>query len=67
MNKTDLPFAVGTVVALKSGGPYMTFESYKVHDVYQDKKTAKCVYIYEGKKIEDYFDPLLLETVVIIT
>jgi len=63
MSSDDLPFPIGTVVKLKSGGPDMTFESFKIQFFGDSIETAKCVYFHENEKIDVYFDPANLEIV----
>jgi len=63
MSSDDLPFPIGTVVRLKSGGPTMTLESFKVHFADESIETAKCIYFHEGEKFEAYFDPATLNVV----
>lgn len=63
MSSDDLPFPIGTVVRLKSGGPKMTVRAFDKFGPTATHKTVMCTYIYDGKKIEEDFDPATLDEV----
>lgn len=54
MSNENLPFSVGSVVKLKSGGPEMTIEKISIYDG-EDAMQAKCVYFSSDKRFEEWF------------
>jgi uncharacterized protein YodC (DUF2158 family) len=63
MSSDDLPFPIGTVVKLKSGGPNMTVAGFQITKPWATHKTVICVYFGNETKFEENFDPATLDEV----
>ena len=54
-------FEIGEVVKLKSGGPLMTVQSMGDYSPTGPNPGVICVWFDQLKKVEDVFDPRVLE------
>jgi len=54
-------FEIGEVVQLKSGGPLMTVQSMGDYSPTGPNPGVLCVWFDQLKKVEDVFDPRVLE------
>jgi uncharacterized protein YodC (DUF2158 family) len=63
MSNRDLPFPIGAVVKLKSGGPVMTVENFGEYGIGDKSIRALCVYFENNKRIEQDFALEALEEI----